>query len=181
MSKKKQYNTVTVESLGDTISELEVLYRDVYNKKLLTEKIHERWVERVQRSTTLSSSWEGVVNGTKVIIPESNRIYFNELLRIAVTHRDGTAEQIELMQHAIKAILDRIEELKKVTKQLSLHESMSKNLQALEGGSVDAGLTQNIIDLLTSTKSIKYQAEALMELRTDPTSNAKTRGEINGK
>lgn len=181
MPKKKQYNTVTVESLGDTIDELEVLFRDVYNKKLLTEKIHERWIERVQRSTDLSSSWEGKVNGMKIIVPESNRVYFNELLRIAITHRDGTAEQIELMEHAIKAILDRIEELKKVTKQLSLHESMSKNLQALDGGSVDTALTQNIIDLLTSTKNIKYQAEALMELRMDSTSNTKTRGEISGK
>lgn len=182
MSTNKKYEKITVESLGGTISELETLYRDVYNKKILTEQIHGRWDERVNRTTSIvHQNWSGRVNNREITVPESRQNYFNELLRIAIQHRDGTAEQIELLKHAINTILVRIEELKNVTKDLGLHESMVKNLQALEGGTVDALFTQNIVELLASTRNIKYQAEALIELRIDPTSNHKVKGEISGR
>lgn len=182
MSTKKKYEKITVESLGGTISELETLYKDVYNKKILTEQIHGRWEERVNRSNSIvQQNWVGRVNNREITVPEKRQGYFNELLRIAVQHRDGTAEQINLLKHAENTILNRIEELKSVTKDLSLNESMAKNLQALDGGTVDALFTQNIVELLASTRSIKYQAEALIELRMDPTSNHKVKGEISGK
>lgn len=180
MAKKKQYETVTVESLGNTIAELETLYRDVYKKKEHTAYMNKRWEERVHRSTSISENgWKGTAGSSEVFVPEANRTYFKELLEIAIKHRDGTSEQVELMTVAIKTILDRIEELKKVTKNLELHESMSKNLQALKGEPMEDVFMQNIVDLLVSTRSIKYQAEALMELRMD--TETKPKGEISGK
>lgn len=182
MDTNKKYEKITVESLGGTVSELETLYKDVCNKKNLTEQVHSRWQERVNRANSIvDQNWSGRVNNREITVPESRQDYFKELLRIAVQHRDGTEEQLELLKHAISTILVRIDELKKVTKDLGLHESMTANLQALEGGTVDALFTQNIVELLASTRSIKYQAEALIELRIDPTSNHKVKGEISGR